>query len=192
MKARQKPGVVFQPTVHQSLQRGIATLVDAIRPTLGPVACGVAIDPLNSAETLPEYLDSGGLIARRIIELPNRNEDMGAMLADPEQKDWAEAVRIIYPTFEGGGTHMNVSGMALTRAAPHKEAAIRLMEFLSSEAAQKIYAETNTEFPVKPGVALSPLVASWGPFTPDTINLMEVAKQRPAALKLMEEVNFDG
>lgn len=80
MKARQKPGVVFQPAVHQSLQRGIAKLVGAIRPTLGPVACGVAIDPLNSAETLPEYLDSGGLIARRIIELPNRNEDMGAML----------------------------------------------------------------------------------------------------------------
>lgn len=117
---------------------------------------------------------------------------MGAMLADPEQKDWAEAVRIIYPTFEGGGTHMNVSGMALTRAAPHRDAAIRLMEFLSSEAAQKIYAETNNEFPVKPGVPLSPLVAGWGPFTPDTINLMDVAKERPDALRLMEEVNFDG
>lgn len=80
MKARQKPGVVFQPDVHQSLQRGITKLVNAIRPTLGPISCGVAIDPLNSAETLPEYLDNGGLIARRIIELPDRNEDMGAML----------------------------------------------------------------------------------------------------------------
>ncbi|MBI5667452.1 MAG: hypothetical protein HZC41_05545 [Chloroflexi bacterium] len=81
MKARQKPGVVFQPRVHQSLQRGIAKLVGAIRPTLGPISCGVAIDPLNSAETLPEYLDDGGVIARRIIELSNRDEDMGAMLA---------------------------------------------------------------------------------------------------------------
>ncbi len=117
---------------------------------------------------------------------------MGEMLADPEQKDWANAVRIIYPTFRDGGTHMNVSGMAMTRAAPHKDAALKLMEFLSSDEAQKIYAETNNEFPVKPGVPQSELVAGWGPFTPDTINLMDVAKERPEALKLMEEVNFDG
>ncbi len=80
MKAKQKPGVIFQPHVHYHLQRGIDKLVNAIRPTLGPLACGVAIDPLNDAETLPEFLDDGGLIARRIIELPNRDEDMGAML----------------------------------------------------------------------------------------------------------------
>ncbi len=117
---------------------------------------------------------------------------MGEMLADPEQKAWANAVRIVYPTFTDGGTHMNVSGMAMTRAAPHKEAALAFMEFLSSDEAQKIYAETNNEFPVKPGVPRSALVESWGPFTPDTINLMDVARERPAALKLMEEVNFDG
>jgi iron(III) transport system substrate-binding protein len=117
---------------------------------------------------------------------------MGEMLADPEQKDWASAVRIVYPVFKDGGTHVNVSGMAMTKAAPHKDAALKLMEFLSSDAAQKIYADTNNEFPVKPGVAQSDLVASWGPFTPDTINLMDVAKERPDALKLMEEVNFDG
>ena len=117
---------------------------------------------------------------------------MGAMLADPEQAEWANAVRIVYPVFENGGTHMNVSGMALTKAAPNKEAALKLMEFLSSDEAQAIYAETNHEFPVKPGVARSALVASWGEFTPDTLNLMDVARSRPEALKLMEEVNFDG
>jgi len=117
---------------------------------------------------------------------------MGEMLADPEQQDWANSVRIIYPTFKTGGTHVNVSGMAMTKAAPHRDAALKLMEFLSSDEAQKIYADTNNEFPVKPGVPQSALVASWGPFTPDTINLMDVAKERPDALKLMEEVNFDG
>lgn len=117
---------------------------------------------------------------------------MGAMLADPEQKPWAESVRIVFPTFEGAGTHMNVSGMALTRSAPNKDAALKLMEFLSSDEAQRIYAETNHEFPVKPGVAKSDLVASWGEFTPDTLNLMDVAASRPEALRLMEEVNFDG
>ncbi|MGB7268049.1 MAG: Fe(3+) ABC transporter substrate-binding protein [Albidovulum sp.] len=117
---------------------------------------------------------------------------MGEMLADPEQKQWADAVRIIYPTFEGGGTHLNVSGMALTKAAPNKEAALKLMAFLSSDGAQKIYAETNHEFPVNPDVESSSLVASWGTFTPDNINLMDVAKLRGTALRLMEEVDFDG
>ena len=117
---------------------------------------------------------------------------MGQMLADPEQKDWAGAVRIVFPTFEAGGTHLNVSGMAMTRSAPNKTAALKMMEWLSSDTAQQIYAETNHEFPVKPGVEASALVQSWGTFAPDTIGLTEVAKQRPVAMRIMEEVKFDG
>ena len=117
---------------------------------------------------------------------------MGEMLADPEQAGWANSVRIVFPTFVGGGTHMNISGVAMTKAAPNQDAALKLMEFLSSDAAQKIYAETNHEFPVKPGVPVSALVASWGAFTPDTIPLIDIAAQRPVALKIMEEINFDG
>lgn len=117
---------------------------------------------------------------------------MGEMLSNPDQKEWAEASRIVFPTFEGGGTHVNVSGIAMTKAAPDKEAALKLMEFLVSDEAQKIYAETNHEFPLKAGVEPSEIVRSWGEFTPDTLSLTEVAKLRPAALKLMEEVNFDG
>ncbi|TKA96838.1 Fe(3+) ABC transporter substrate-binding protein [Cereibacter changlensis] len=117
---------------------------------------------------------------------------MGQMVNDSEQKEWADSVRIVFPTFEDGGTHMNVSGVAMTKSAPNKDAALKLMEFLSSDEAQHIYAETNHEFPVKPGVERSELVASWGEFTPDTLNLMEVAAQRADALKLMEEVDFDG
>jgi len=117
---------------------------------------------------------------------------MGEMLADPEQKAWADSVRIVYPVFQGGGTHVNVSGVAMTKAAPNRDDALQLMEYLSSDEAQAIYAETNHEFPVKPGVARSALVESWGPFTPDTVNLGELARLRPTALKIMEEVNFDG
>jgi iron(III) transport system substrate-binding protein len=117
---------------------------------------------------------------------------MGQMLADPEQAAWASAVRIVYPTFAAGGSHLNVSGMAMTKAAPNRAAAQTLMEFLASDAAQQIYAETNHEFPIKPGVPLSPLVASWGAFTPDPLPLAQVAAQRPAALRIMEEINFDG
>lgn len=117
---------------------------------------------------------------------------MGQMLADPEQQPWAESVRIVFPVFEDGGTHLNISGVAMTKAAPNKDAALQLMEYLASDAAQQIYAETNNEFPVKPGVARSDLVASWGEFTPDSLSLIEIAKLRPDALKLIEEVNFDG
>ncbi len=117
---------------------------------------------------------------------------MGQMLADPEQKEWANAVNIVFPTFVGGGTHMNISGVAMTKSAPNKEAALKLMEWLSSDEAQHIYAETNHEFPVKPGVERSDLVKSWGDFTPDSLGLADVAKLRADALKLIEEVNFDG
>ena len=117
---------------------------------------------------------------------------MGQMLADPEQKDWANSVNIVFPTFEAGGSHMNISGVAMTKSAPNKAAALKLMEWLSSDEAQHIYAETNHEFPVKPGVERSALVQSWGEFTPDTLGLADVAKLRPEALKLIEEVNFDG
>lgn len=117
---------------------------------------------------------------------------MGEMLADPEQAEWANSVRIVFPTFVEGGTHMNISGVAMTKAAPNHDAALKLMEFLSSDEAQKIYAETNHEFPVKPGVPVSALVASWGSFTPDTLPLIDIAAGRPVALKIMEEINFDG
>ena len=117
---------------------------------------------------------------------------MGEMAADPEQKPWADAVRIIFPVFDGGGTHLNISGVAMTRAAPDKAEALQLMEYLASDEAQRIYAETNHEFPVKPGVARSALVDSWGKFSGDGLNLDDLARLRPEALRLMEAVNFDG
>ena len=117
---------------------------------------------------------------------------MGQMLADPEQQDWANSVRIVFPTFEDGGTHVNVSGIALTQSAPNKEEALQLMEFLVSPEAQGIYAEVNNEYPVLEGAPRSELVQGWGDFTADTIDLTEVAGHRAAALRIMEEVNFDG
>lgn len=116
---------------------------------------------------------------------------MGQMLANPNEKEWAESVRIVFPVFENGGTHMNISGVAMTKSAPNKAAALKLMEFLASDEAQAIYAETNHEFPIEPGVKRSALVQGWGDFTPDTISLEDVAKYRPAALRIMQEVNFD-
>lgn len=117
---------------------------------------------------------------------------MGQMLADPEQQAWADAVRIVFPTFENGGTHVNVSGVAMTAAAPNRDEAVQLMEFLVSPEAQRIYAELNHEYPVIAGGTPSELVASWGEFTADTTDLNNLAANRPLSVRIMEEVNFDG
>ena len=117
---------------------------------------------------------------------------IGQMLNDPEERAAAEAVRVTFPVFEGGGTHLNISGMAMTKAAPNRTNALKFMEWLSGDEAQKIYAETNHEFPVKPGVERSALVKSWGDFTADSKSLSEIAALRPAALRIMEEIDFDG
>ena len=116
---------------------------------------------------------------------------MGAMLNNEEQIEWADSVRIVFPTFEDGGTHVNVSGVAMTKSAPNKAEALQLLEFLVSPAAQSIYAEENFEYPVT-DAAVSDMVASWGTFTPDDKSLALIADQRPTALRIMEEVDFDG
>lgn len=116
---------------------------------------------------------------------------MGAMLADEEQKNWAQSVRIVYPHFENGGTHVNISGMAMAKYAPNPENAREFMAFLASDAAQEIYASTNHETPVAPHVPLSELVASWGSFKPDTIPLQSIGALRSLAVHLVEKTGFD-
>ncbi len=117
---------------------------------------------------------------------------MGKMLADEEQHDWANSVNVVFPKFENGGTHVNVSGVALAKHAPNPENALLLMEFLTSPAAQEIYAEINYEYPIADGTNPDDLVASWGSFTADSVNLMTLAANRPSALRITEEVDFDG
>ena len=117
---------------------------------------------------------------------------MGKMLADKEQQDWANAVNVVFPEFENGGTHVNVSGVALARYAPNPENALLLMEFLTSPSAQEIYAKINYEYPIAEGTNPDELVASWGSFSADGVNLMTLAANRPSALRITEEVDFDG
>ena len=117
---------------------------------------------------------------------------MGLMLQDEEQKQWADSVRLLFPEFEDGGTHVNISGVAMARNAPHPEDALRLMEFLTSPEGQELYAELNNEYPIAPGAEPSDLVKSWGDFEADEVNLMDLARLRADALRLTEEVDYDG
>lgn len=117
---------------------------------------------------------------------------MGKMLEDAEQAEWANSVRIIFPKFENGGTHVNVSGIGMAKFSPNPENALKFMEFLSSANAQEIYATANFEYPIAPGTQADKLVKSWGSFEADDVNLMTIAKLRKRALELTEIVDFDG
>lgn len=115
----------------------------------------------------------------------------GKILKNEKQKVWAESVNITFPNQQDRGAHVNVSGMALTKHAQNKESAIKLMEYLTGDLAQGIYAEVNMEYPVKVGVKASKLVASWGEFKADQLAMSDIAKNRKLALQMLDQVKFD-
>ena len=110
---------------------------------------------------------------------------------EAERKPWAEATKVILPTFEGGGTHVNVSGAALAKNAPNRENAIRLMEWLASDKAQALYADINFEYPIRPGVAVNPTVAGYGPLKADPLPIAKIGENKKAASTLVDRVGFD-
>lgn len=109
----------------------------------------------------------------------------------PDQKGWAEAIKVVLPTFENGGTHVNVSGAVVAKSAPNRDEAVKFLEYLVSDEAQAIYAKADFEYPVRPGAPLDPLLAELGPLKVDTLPLAEIARNRKAASLLIEKVGFD-
>jgi len=116
---------------------------------------------------------------------------MALMLGNDKQKPWAASANLVFPTLAGEGTHMNVSGVMLTKHAPNRANAVKLMEFLVSKKAQGIYANVNNEYPIDPDVKASPLLESWGKFPRDTIALDKIADNRAAALKIVNSVGYN-
>ncbi len=110
---------------------------------------------------------------------------------EPEQQEWAKASRILFPASPAMGTHVNISGMLMTKNAPDKDNALKLMEFLASDEAQALYASGNFEYPVNPAVKPSDTVAAWGPLIPDSINVADVAKHLKRAAELVAEVDMN-
>ncbi len=115
----------------------------------------------------------------------------GKMLDDEKQRSWAEAVYINFPHQKAQGTHVNISGVAIAKHAPNKENAVKLVEYLSGDKAQQLYAQLNHEYPVKADVKPSDVVQSWGAFKADSVALEKIAENYDKALKLIDEVKFD-
>ncbi|WP_417309710.1 extracellular solute-binding protein [Devosia sp.] len=119
---------------------------------------------------------------------------MGLMLnndAEPEQKEWAAAARIIYPDTDGDGTQVNVAGALIAKYAPNPANANKLIEFLLSDEAQALYANGNYEFPAVAGAPVDPLIASWGALNPSKVTLAETAAHRDEAAALVDELRFN-
>lgn len=110
----------------------------------------------------------------------------------PEQKTWIDAVRVVFPTFsDRKGTHVNISGAAIAKNAPHKQEAVQLLEFLVGPEAQAMLAEGNFETPVRAGVAQPPVLAAFGTVVPDNVTPAQIAIGRSTASKLVDQTGFD-
>ena len=110
---------------------------------------------------------------------------------EPERKAWAEATKVVLPKFQNAGTHVNLSAVVLARYAPNKANAMKLIEWLVGDEAQHMYADLNYEYPVRPGIAVNPTIASYGKLNADTIPLAKIADHKKAAANLVDKVGFD-
>ncbi|KAI3609178.1 Ferric iron ABC transporter, iron-binding protein [Cupriavidus necator H850] len=109
----------------------------------------------------------------------------------PEDKAVADKLGVLWPNQSSQGVHMNVSGGGMLKHAPNKEAAVKFLEYLASDEAQRYFADGNNEWPVVQGVKVSnPALEALGTFKSDTINVAELGKYQPQAQKLVDRAGF--
>jgi iron(III) transport system substrate-binding protein len=109
---------------------------------------------------------------------------------DEETRKKLDHIGIVFPNQKDRGTHINVSGGGVAAYAPNKENAIRFLEFLISPEAQKVFADANYEFPVRAGVAPIDIVAAWGPFKSDPVNVSALGKNNAEAVRIMDRAGW--
>lgn len=117
---------------------------------------------------------------------------VGKMFASEEegQRAAVEQVGVFFPNQDERGSHINISGAGVTKYAPNKENAIRLLEFLSQPNIQSRFAEANHEYPVNPDVESSELLRSWGEFKRDTLNLQALGENNTKAVEIFDRVGW--
>lgn len=117
---------------------------------------------------------------------------LGQMLnsEDPEEVKVAENLGVFFPNQETTGTHVNISGAGVVKGSKNKENAIKLLEFLSADAAQEVFAETNYEYPVNEGVPASELLQTWGEFKEQDIPLSELGTNNAKTIMIFNQVGW--
>ena len=107
-----------------------------------------------------------------------------------DQRAAIKKVKVFFPTFKDGGTHINVSGAGVAKFAPNKANAVKFIEFLASADAQELFAKGNYEYPVLAGIKSSDLVTSWGTFKADTISMNALGLNNKAAIKIFDKAGW--
>lgn len=117
---------------------------------------------------------------------------LAAMLNDKDaaQREAAAKLAVFWPNQQDRGTHVNVSGIGLTAAASHRDSAVKLMEYLAGDEAQRWYAETNHEYPVRAGIPASKTLAAWGGYKADKLGLEKLGQYNAEAVKLMDRAGW--
>ena len=106
------------------------------------------------------------------------------------QRQWADAVVLIFPNQDDRGAHVNISGGGVAKFSKNKEEAIRFLEFLTSDTAQKLYGSVNFEYPVNPRVGLTDELKSWGVFKADEAPIAQISKLAPEAQKVIDRAGW--
>ena len=117
---------------------------------------------------------------------------IGLMLHDEnvEERKAGESVGIIFPNQDGRGTHINISGVGVTKHAPNRDNAIKLIEFLSGKEAQQALANLNYEYPVNPEAAKASILQAWGDFKADNVELYKLGEYNSKAVKIFDEAGW--
>ena len=141
----------------------------------------LAVDPLSDDTRALEFVAAG----KCDVTLVNTYYFGRLMKKDPNLP-----LAIFWPNQNTNGVHVNVSGAGVTRHARHEQAAVKLLEFLSSDKAQNLFADVNMEYPVNPKIAADPFVAAWGAFKQNPINLVKAGELQTTAVKLMDRAGY--
>ncbi|QOZ36097.1 extracellular solute-binding protein [Bradyrhizobium sp. CCBAU 53421] len=104
---------------------------------------------------------------------------------------WADAVKAVPTIFEGGGSHVNLTGAAIARHAPHPAAARAFLEFLATPEAQTIFSTAELQYPVLATARRAPIVEGIGSFAADALSIDEIAAHQAAATALIRKAGFD-
>ncbi|MEM7064178.1 MAG: Fe(3+) ABC transporter substrate-binding protein [Cyanobacteria bacterium P01_B01_bin.77] len=109
---------------------------------------------------------------------------------EPESQDVIAKTAIFFPNQDDRGTHVNISGVGMVAGADNEENAIAFLEFLVSDEAQEVFADSNNEYPVVEGVAMDPIVAELGEFKVDEVNVSAYGRNNPDVVKLVDRVGW--
>ncbi|MDJ0643232.1 MAG: Fe(3+) ABC transporter substrate-binding protein [Erythrobacter sp.] len=110
---------------------------------------------------------------------------------DDEQKAIFDALGVIFPDQDGNGTHINVSGAGLVKTSPNRENAIKFLEYLTSESAQRYFADGNNEYPAVDGLEANSAVEQLGTFKPDTLNASEIGRNQAQAVQIFDRAGWN-